>query len=130
MTSSPPSSPPPPTSPISGFRKEALKLLTTAVNAVPTTTATARSTTLPRSRNFLKPDRPLNPGKSLPSRRPLRPLNTRTSSHTAGPPASRPASRRRQGDAEGVGRRGGGQSSARAGVHRQEEKARARSRLN
>src|SRR4051812_15632149 len=125
MVKTPPKSPPPPIRPISGVRNESPNDVTTAVNAVPTTTATARSTTLPRSRNFLKPDRPLNPGKSLPSRRPPSPLTPGTPSHTAGPPASSPASRRRQGDAEGVGRRGRGQSSARAGVHRQEEKARA-----
>ena len=37
-----------------GVRRSATSALTTAVKAVPITTATARSTTFPRSRNFLK----------------------------------------------------------------------------
>src|SRR5689334_21276412 len=37
-----------------GVRMSATRALTTAVNAVPITTATARSITLPRNRNFLK----------------------------------------------------------------------------
>src|SRR4051795_5469785 len=101
MTSSPPSSPPPPTSPISGFRKESLKLLTTAVNAEPTTTATARSTTLPRRRNFLKP------------------VNTGSSCRVL-------ASRRRKADCERRRRRGRGQPLGRRGIHREHPQARRR----
>src|SRR5947209_8652812 len=37
-----------------GVSRSDTSALTTAVNAVPITTATARSTTLPRNRNFLK----------------------------------------------------------------------------
>src|SRR3954451_22505347 len=51
----PPSSPPPPISAISGVRNELVKDATSAVNAVPMTTATANSTTLPRSRKSLNP---------------------------------------------------------------------------
>src|SRR3954464_14588461 len=40
---------------MSGVRKEAVNAATTAVNAAPMTTATARSTTLPRSTKSLKP---------------------------------------------------------------------------
>ena len=39
---------------ISGVMKSATNAAITAVNAAPMTTATARSTTLPRSTNFLK----------------------------------------------------------------------------
>ena len=55
ITTSPPFSPPPPIRPISGSRNDVVNAATSAVNAVPMTTATARSTTLPRSRNSLKP---------------------------------------------------------------------------
>src|SRR3954453_9590931 len=54
-TNVPPSNPPPPTRPIKGSRNESVNAPTTAVNAAPMTTATARSTTLPRSRKSLKP---------------------------------------------------------------------------
>jgi hypothetical protein len=37
-----------------GVTMSVTSALTTAVNAAPMTTATARSTTLPRNRNFLK----------------------------------------------------------------------------
>ena len=39
---------------MSGVIRSATKAVTIAVKATPTTTATARSTTLPRSTNFLK----------------------------------------------------------------------------
>src|SRR4051794_1003140 len=39
----------------SGVMKLAVKAVTSAPNATPISTATARSTTLPRSRNFRKP---------------------------------------------------------------------------
>lgn len=54
----PPVGPPPPTSPISGVRKELVNEPTNAVNAAPMTTATASSTTLPRSRKSLNPFMP------------------------------------------------------------------------
>lgn len=44
----PPSSPPPPNTPISGSTNESVNWLTSAVKAVPMTTATARSTMPPR----------------------------------------------------------------------------------
>src|SRR5439155_22596449 len=49
----------PPRAPISGVIKLLTNASTTSLNAAPTTTATARSTTFPRSRNLLKPDMPL-----------------------------------------------------------------------
>src|SRR5215212_6695639 len=55
ISNSPAKVPPPLTRPISGVRNESTKAATTAVNAAPMTTATARSTTLPRSRKSLKP---------------------------------------------------------------------------
>src|SRR3954451_1681713 len=51
----PPFTPPPPASPISGSRNDSVKDVTTPVNAAPITTATASSTTFPRSRKSLKP---------------------------------------------------------------------------
>src|SRR4051812_253655 len=45
----------PPIAAINGVTKLAVNAVTTAPNAAPMTTATARSTTLPRSRNFLNP---------------------------------------------------------------------------
>ena len=45
----------PPTAAISGLMMLFVKLVTTPVNAAPMTTATARSTTLPRMMKFLKP---------------------------------------------------------------------------
>src|SRR3954463_14936033 len=46
---------PPTAAPMSGVRKSLTSELTTAVNAAPMTTPIARSTTLPRRMNFLKP---------------------------------------------------------------------------
>src|SRR3954451_9571200 len=51
----PPVTPPPPPSPISGWRNEVVNAVTRAVNAAPITTATASSTTFPRSRKSLNP---------------------------------------------------------------------------
>jgi hypothetical protein len=51
----PPLTPPPARSPISGWRNDVVNAVTSAVKAVPMTTATARSTMLPRSRKSLKP---------------------------------------------------------------------------
>src|SRR3954454_738707 len=45
----------PPMAASKGVMKLAVNVVTMATNAAPMTTATARSTTLPRSRNFLKP---------------------------------------------------------------------------
>ena len=47
---------------ISGCRTLSVNLVTSAVNAVPMTTATERSTMLPRERNSLKP---FNTGDAL-----------------------------------------------------------------
>ena len=51
----PPLMPPPPISPINGSRNDSVNAVTSAVKAMPMTTATARSTMLPRSRKSLKP---------------------------------------------------------------------------
>src|ERR1700680_4654602 len=45
----------PPIALISGVTISLIRAWTTALNAMPMTTATARSTRLPRSKNFLKP---------------------------------------------------------------------------
>src|SRR3954452_16683412 len=55
ITNSPPFVPPPPISAIRGFRNDSVNDVTSAVKAVPMTTATARSMTLPRSRKSLNP---------------------------------------------------------------------------
>src|SRR5438093_13689548 len=61
VKNSPEKSGTPPKAPIKGVTRSLTKAVTTAPNAAPITTATARSTTLPRRRNFLKPDMPLTP---------------------------------------------------------------------
>lgn len=48
-------SPPLKMAPMSGVMKSSTKALTKAVKEVPTTTATAKSTTLPLNKNCLKP---------------------------------------------------------------------------
>src|SRR3712207_8265032 len=80
-THSPPFSPPPPTSPISGSRNDVVNEVTTAVKAAPMTTATASSTTFPRSRKSLKPWRTFSSNSALLGRRGDRKSTRLNSSH-------------------------------------------------
>src|SRR5687767_13337998 len=101
----PPSSPPPPARPISGVRNDSANWSTTAVKAAPMTTATASSTTLPRSRKSLKP------------------LNTASSTHTG---RSRSSTRRgawREAQRQCGGGGGGGEPGCRVAVDGEQQQA-------
>ena len=60
--------------PTSGVMKSFTSAVTRAANAAPMTNATARSTRLPRSRNFLKPDTVFSLCRSLSVRTVVEPI--------------------------------------------------------